>query len=468
MRLTAVSSRLKHLRYLRLRPFDTATEQGRTDERYRRAALSMAANLASRSISLVVMLLSVGVTVPYLGTERFGVWMTLASFVSMLAFLDLGLGNALTNRVAHAAGKATREQLRDIISGGLAVLLVLSAATAAGLAVISSLAPLQKLLNFSADLLPEVRAAALTFSCLFGLHMFAGGVQKVFLGLQRAFESYVANAVSALLSIALLVLAPYLKPGIPTLLWITFGLQSICALALLAVLARRGVLSLGAAARNARIEAPALFGLGGLFFLLQIGVMASVGADSFLIANVLGANSVAVFAVAQRMFQIAIYPAAVLNTPLWAAYADAHALGDKAFIATTLRRSMLVTCAYAAVIGLMLIYFGQAIGLAWTKGAVLLPVGLLIVYAIWASLDAAGNAFAMFMNGCGIVRQQVMVVSVYAVTVLVVKIYALNKLGLEYMIGATALTYSLITLGAYGGIFRTSLSAAVRRAEPQP
>ena len=463
--MNGLGGRLSHVRYLRLRPFDTTTEEGRADERYRRAALSMAANLFSRSISLVVVLLSVRMTVPYLGGERFGVWMTLASLATMLAFLDLGLGNALTNRVAHAAGKASKEQLCDIISGGLAVLLILSVVASAALALAVSLIPLQKLLNFSDALIAEVRVAALTFACLFGLHMFAGGVQKVFLGLQRAYEGYIANAVSALLSIALLALAPYLELGISSLLWITFGLQSVCALALLFVLGKRDLLGIAAARRNALVEAPTLFGMGGLFFLLQIGVMASVGADSFLIANALGAGSVAVFAVVQRMFQIAIYPATVLNTPLWAAYADAHALGDKAFIASTLRRSMLATAGYAVLVGGVLAIFGQRIGLVWTKGVVLIPAVLLAVYAVWAFLDAAGNAFAMFMNGCGIVRQQVMVVSVYAAIVLAVKIYALNHWGLEFMIGATALTYFLITVGAYGGIFRASLVAVFSRAE---
>ncbi|MDP3759115.1 MAG: hypothetical protein Q8R01_01205 [Ramlibacter sp.] len=51
----------------------------------------MAANVLSLGVALVVMVLTVGLTIPYLGAERFGVWMTIASFVGM--FSDLISGN---------------------------------------------------------------------------------------------------------------------------------------------------------------------------------------------------------------------------------------------------------------------------------------------------------------------------------------------------------------------------------------
>jgi len=112
-------------KFLTLRPFDVTTEQGRSDERYRLAILSMGANVLSRGVAVVVMVLSVSLTLPYLGAERFGIWMTIASFAGMLSFLDLGVGNALANKVAHAAIHADQHSLRSLISGGLGFLFLL-------------------------------------------------------------------------------------------------------------------------------------------------------------------------------------------------------------------------------------------------------------------------------------------------------------------------------------------------------
>ena len=106
-------------RYIRLRPFDTTTAVGRERERYRLASLAVITSLVNRVISASIMILAVRLTAPYLGEERFGLWMTIASFAIMLNFLDVGVGNALANRVAYAAVKNDSAYLRQVISGGL-------------------------------------------------------------------------------------------------------------------------------------------------------------------------------------------------------------------------------------------------------------------------------------------------------------------------------------------------------------
>ena len=60
-------------RYLRRQSFDRSTEDGRTAERYRLAAWATLANVGSRGAAMAVMVLSVSLTIPYLGAPRFGV-----------------------------------------------------------------------------------------------------------------------------------------------------------------------------------------------------------------------------------------------------------------------------------------------------------------------------------------------------------------------------------------------------------
>ena len=112
-------------RFLRLAPFDTASEQGRSDERYRLAALSILGSILSRAASVVLMLLSVSLTIPYLGLERFGLWMTIASMAGILTFLDLGVGNALINHLAQRSSKNNLDLLSQTISGGLGFLAII-------------------------------------------------------------------------------------------------------------------------------------------------------------------------------------------------------------------------------------------------------------------------------------------------------------------------------------------------------
>jgi O-antigen/teichoic acid export membrane protein len=448
---------------LRLTPFDTFTEQGRSDERYRLAVLSMAANVLSRGAAMVVMVMTVSLTVPYLGAERFGVWMTIASFAGMLMFLDLGIGNALTNKVAQGAAQHNPEQLRKVISGGLGFLFVIGCGVGGGLIVLFSFLPWQQLIKVDNPLLhAEIRTAALLFAGLFGLHIFANGIQRIFTGLQRAFEGHLASTMGSTITLLLLWIAVRQESGVPALLAITLGMQSIASLALVVLLYKRGQFCFPGILSNIRKESPHLLQVGGLFLLLQIGVMVGWGADSLIIASNLGVEQVAVFAIVQRLFQLAVQPMSIMNAPLWGAYADACERNDKGFIRKTLESSLTTTLVYTAIVALLLILTGEQIVAAWTDNAIQISFGLLFVYACWAILEAAGNALAMFLNGCGVIKQQVITVIVFSVVSIAVKIVLIRSFGLQAMILGAVVTYAIITLSAYGWFFRETLAGQVR------
>jgi hypothetical protein len=70
----------------------------------------------------------------------------------------------------------------------------------------------------------------------------------------------------------------------------------------------------------------------------------------------------------------------------------------------------------------------------------------------------------MFLNGCGIIKPQVVTVIVFSLVVIAVKILLIRSQGLQAMIVGTALVYATITLAAYGWIFREALAAPMKPA----
>ena len=129
------------LRFIRMRNLDDGSAEGRTAERYRLAAWGAIASLGARSASMLLMVLTVHWAAPYLGAERFGVWATFASLAAMLSFLDLGVGNAMVNRVAHMQASADDHALRRVITGGISWLLLIGATASAGLVVATIVIP---------------------------------------------------------------------------------------------------------------------------------------------------------------------------------------------------------------------------------------------------------------------------------------------------------------------------------------
>jgi O-antigen/teichoic acid export membrane protein len=450
------------IRHLRLCPFSLDSEEGRADERYRLALLTMLANVANRAVGMLVMVLSVSWTVPYLGAERFGAWMTVASFAAMLSFLDLGIGNALTNRVAHACSSEVDGVLRRIVSGGVGLLGILSLALAAILIGLASVLPWSSLIKLqSAELTLEIRSTVMVFGALFAVSIFTNGVARVFHGLQRGFEVHLAGVLGALVGLVALAFAVHAHAGLPILLLCSMGAPLLGNLGLWSILWLRGQFSPNGWVEAIRAETRTLLQVGGLFFLLQIGTMVGWGADSLIIANASGAASVAAFSVTQRLMRFVSQPLSIMNAPLWAAYADADARHDRIFVNRTFVRSIKLTLGFSVIGAVALVLLGQEIIELWTKAEVVTTFGLLSVMAFWLVLETTGNALGVLLNGLGIVRQQVWVVSAFVAVALPLKLCLAQWAGAFGVVLAGIVAYVLTTVLGYGLVFRRDVAERI-------
>jgi O-antigen/teichoic acid export membrane protein len=452
---------LRH--YLRLTPFDVSSELGRTQERYRRAAWTVLANAFSKSMLMLQMVLGVSLTVPYLGAERFGIWMTVAGFAGMLAFLDLGVGNALTTHVAERAAKDDYAALRRAISGGLGFLLLVALVVGTVLPLLIGWLPWSSLIKVDHPaLLGEAKRAAILFGIFFGLVLFTTGIQKVFAGLQRSYEAHLAVALGTFASIAGLWMLARQQAGIQWLLMVTLSGQCIVGLLLLAILMRRKLFSLINIFPNIIQESQCLLHASGAYLILQIGCMLGMGADTLIISSTLGAAQVAAYSVTQRLFQFVYQPLTMVNAPLWGAYADAYARGDGVFIGTTLRKSLLLTFLMSLTGVSILLLLGDWMLRYWTHGKIVVSFGLIIAFAAWTVFDSVLAAFAMFLNGCRILRPQVIAAIVLTFVSLPLKFYAAEHSGSS----AVVFVYLIFSIGVsaflYGGLYRHELLARLK------
>lgn len=445
---------------MRLSSFDVETEQGRADERYRLALWSMIANGVSKSFSMLVVVLGVRWTIPYLGAERFGVWMTIASISGILSFLDLGIGNALTNHVARAVTEKDRFILQRAISGGLGILLLLGVVVGLLLLLVSVLVPWDMIIKgVNPSIYKEVSQSLVIFSCLFGLNLFTLGIQRVFVGLQRAFETHITAATGSLLSLVILWLATKNRAGIPVLLSATFGVQTIVIFFLLPVLVSRDLLRFSRIKSAILHEKDALLKVGGMYFILQLVMIAGWGADSLIIASALGATQVAVYNVTQRLFQFVTQPLLMMNSPLWASYADAGFRGDTNFIRKTLKRSLLISAGVTLLLGGGLVIGSKYIFSLWTNGAISVPLSFVLSFFLWTLCYTVGDAFAMFMNGCGIIKPQVLSAILFAILVVPLKV-TLVHLGIEYILISTIISYIIATPLFYWAVSKREIISA--------
>ncbi|QNK74584.1 hypothetical protein H7F36_04950 [Variovorax sp. PAMC28562] len=445
-------------RHLRIQPFPADTEEGRAAERYRRVSWTMLAHAASSAASMLVMVLSVSWTVPYLGAERFGAWMTIASLAAVLSFLDLGVGNGLTNRIARAASEPGANKLSQAVSGGLGVLAILSFALLLLLSFAAWLLPWQVLIKTTSDaLVDEIRISVLMFAGLFAASIFTNGVLRVYHGLQRGFEVFATCVPCTFVGLLLLYIATRYHAGMPVLLLCSMVGGMLPGIWLWIQLGRKGLFRIAGWMHSTKIEKAKLLRVSLLFFVLQIGTAFGWGMDSLIISSTLGASAVAAFTLVQHMYLFATQPILILNSPLWPAYADANARNDRAFIRKTLGSAAQLTLAYSATSVGVLAFVSAPLLRYWTDGQVVPSANLVYALGTWTIAAAMASCLAMFMNGMGILRPQAVAVLIIVAVGVPLKFLVVRTAGIEAMVYVFT-AFFVVTLGTlYGVLYRSQI-----------
>ena len=88
----------------------------RGHERSIKAKKNILASFLIKGCSIAVSLIIVPVTINYINSSRYGIWLTLSSIVGWLSFFDIGLTQGLRNKFAEAKAKNDDSIARIYIS----------------------------------------------------------------------------------------------------------------------------------------------------------------------------------------------------------------------------------------------------------------------------------------------------------------------------------------------------------------
>jgi O-antigen/teichoic acid export membrane protein len=441
-----VSTRTRQmLRVVRQAPFDNQTTEGRSHERYRRIAFSTLGVLFARGVSLLTMLISVQMTLGYLGTERYGMWMTISSIITILSLADLGVGNSLVNAITTAQGNENRTAEQSAVSNAFFMLSMIAAALLAFFAALYAVIPWPQIFNVTSPLAArEAGPAMAVFMACFAASIPLSLVQRVQVGHQEVYSNSLWQCAGNLLGLMALVVAIHLEYGLPGLVLAMAGAPLAATLFNWCVqFGWQRPWLLPCARYFAWPEIRCLAASGFLFFILQIFTVLGNSTDNLVIAQMQGASAVAPYAVAQKLFSIALLTQAFV-VPLWPAFGDALARRDFAWAHRALNRCLLLSISSGAVIALPLLIFGKPIIAAWTGPSTVPSWSLLTGFAAWVLLVCYGGVLSSFLNSGPLVGRQTLFIAVAAIASLGLKFLFSTAWGISGVIWATVVGYGLL------------------------
>lgn len=416
--------------------------------RERRVLRSGAASVVGQIVSAGCALVTVPLVIHRLPPETFGVWITLSTLLMMLGFLDLGIGSALVGGIAKAQAMSDLDEARAMVSSAFFGL--------AGLALLFG--------GVFAVAYPHVPWATVL------------GVRSA------AYRGEVAAAV-AVVVVAILVSLPLnvapraqagLQEGDTVVLWRTIGtvVQLVAVIALYVVEASLVwfVLAVaGGPVLGSLLNSVALFtgrrrwlhvsptrasvrtfrrlgSTGFLFFVLLVSSTVAYQSDALIVAHYLGSAKAGDYGVPFRLFMFVPTLVNLALMPLWPAYADAWASGDRAWIRRTFQRSVLFALAANGAVGAALLVVARPVLRLWVGDAVVPSTVFLVSLFVYVIVWGVSGPMAMLFNGCGVVKLQ-LVLAVTMVTVnFPLSIALLDPLGVAGPVVGTVVAQLIVVL----------------------
>jgi O-antigen/teichoic acid export membrane protein len=310
-------------------------------------------------------------------------WMTIISATSLLSFSDFGLGSAVTSILSQSNSPNQSERSRSYVSNAFILLSAASLILVCVLFFLYPLVPWSRLFNVTSSVAArEAGPATAVFGICTLLMLPCSLSGRVQLGLQEGYKLHLWTAVGAVLGLLGVIVCIQLRTGLVPLVAAT-ALGPLFAMGVNLVV-QFGVQhpELRPAAHLFEWRIATDIGRTGTIFLLQQALSALTYAlDNFIIIRMIGPEAVAVFAVTQKLFAMALL-SQFLWLPLWPAFGDAFARHDRSWIKTNFQRAMLLNIGLNSGAGVVLAAFGRLAIPLLTGRAVVPAASLLLAFAV--------------------------------------------------------------------------------------
>jgi O-antigen/teichoic acid export membrane protein len=387
-------------------------------------------------------LASVPLTIGYLGTQRFALWMTINSLMTMLTFADLGLGNGLMTAISESHGKDDLPSARRYISTAFFMLLSIGVGVTLILTASYGHVPWARFLGVRADgAVHEAPIAATIFFACFACNLPLAIVRCIQTGYQSGYTTNIWSGVGVVLGFTGVVACAYFKMGVPWLV-LSFGVGPLLAILL------NGAQLFGS---NPELRPTwkefhwftlrRLLSVGFGFFIINAALSMAIGSDNFVIAHLLGPNAVTEYSIAMRIFTIVPGLLAMVLMPMWPAYGESVARGDTAWAIRALKRSLIGVGTVTFVAAAVLTFCGKWIITLWVGNRFHEGLWLLSGMGTWMVVNSLAVVVSIFLNGLSRIHVQVVSAVAVAISTLVIELLATPRFGLPAMIWSTDISY---------------------------
>lgn len=351
-------------------------------------------------IGLITSLLVVTITLNYLNSELYGVWLTITSILYWFSFFDIGLGNGMRNYLTEAVSKGNYKEAQSYLSTTIIALTMIASIIAIVGFILLKLLNLNRVFNtntISNTELQNVLFVAIGFTLiLFVLK----NIGYVFVALQKYALWDFINTLGNIIGLLIIFLLTKFTNG--KLIYVVFAFT--CTPAIIYILAAIPIFSKYPEFRPTiqsfrKDFLSTIVGKGLGFFLIQItSCLVIYGSSNLFITQFCGPESVTTYNIAYKFFNLLAIGYLVFISPMWNAYTDAYVKQDFNWIEKAFKSALKIWL-FTEFAGIIMLIVSQYFYLFWVGKAVHVPFMVSLSVFLYISFFNLNNCVTYLLNG---------------------------------------------------------------------
>jgi len=366
--------------------------------------IQLVISLFTKGLSIAITFIQVPLLLRCLGTEAYGIWITIFSVVSWIAIADIGIGSGLRNRLAVSLAKNNVEDGQQYISTAYVSLLVIASIISV-IALI--LIPFGNWQLFFNSFQFANRTLMLTLMIVIVTTVF-GFVLALINQILMAIQRNSLSSIPFITSNILLVIVVYIISKFITInvldIAIIYALTFIIAFVLVSIAFFKFNKQLRPKFSLFRKEKiPGIFSIGIGFFVIQIAGIIFFSTDNYIIAKLFGPSEVSSYSIVLKIFTSINMVFNLALNPLLSAYTEAYVKQDFKWIKGKVNLFTLLLLP-VALVTFGIAYLTPLILKLWLHKDIVIPEYLPYLMALFSVVSVWNNIYGFVLGGIGKVR----------------------------------------------------------------
>lgn len=364
-------------------------------------------SLIIKGCSIVISFLLVPMTLGYVNSELYGIWLTLSSIVTWLHFLDIGFTNGLKNKLAEAIALKDWDRGRSLVSTTYIVMILIFIPLCIFSVFLIPHINWAYFLNVNPIYNGDIIDAMYILVVCFCFQMILNVLTAVIAAFQRVALSSLFIVIGNSLSLVVIFFLRTICP--PSLLALAFAIASLPVIVILlaSFIFYKGKFQKIAPSIQSYDHkyVKDIWGLGVKFFLIQIQMLILYQSTNILISNVSGPEDVTAYNIAYKYIGIATMAYTIFLQPLWPAFTDAYAKKDFMWMKSIYSKMCKVYIVCVLIILCMVSVSSIAYSL-WIGDKANIPFLMTCSVAVYVMINAWDALQVNVINGIGAIRLQ--------------------------------------------------------------